>query len=161
MSFIPSISLPSNALSFAFKRRFSPSDKLRLELPLSVNFGICLGIVCAYWLWMQCYFVFASDICGNIFMGKQTSKRILGMPESQRVLFHAMSIFIEVFSEPVFVFICSYWYNLDSDYWSAVYKHTYDKDFKFKAGYDSEVRLGWASLWVSSSICLTLLLSIS
>ncbi|XVE58314.1 hypothetical protein DITRI_Ditri04bG0160500 [Diplodiscus trichospermus] len=70
MTFIPSISLPSNALSFAFKRRFSPSDKL------------------------------------------------------------------------------SYWYNLDSNYWSAVYKHTYDKDFKFKAGYDSEVRLGWASLWV-------------
>ncbi|KAF8402423.1 hypothetical protein HHK36_013378 [Tetracentron sinense] len=28
MSFIPSISLPSNALSFAFKRRFGPSDKL-------------------------------------------------------------------------------------------------------------------------------------
>ncbi|XWS50303.1 hypothetical protein CRYUN_Cryun12cG0076700 [Craigia yunnanensis] len=70
MSFIPSISLPSNALSFAFKRRVSPSDKL------------------------------------------------------------------------------SYWYNLDSNYWSAVYKHTYDEDFKFKAGYDSEVRLGWASLWV-------------
>ncbi|XWS61375.1 hypothetical protein CRYUN_Cryun07bG0120900 [Craigia yunnanensis] len=70
MSFIPSILLPSNALSFAFKRRFSPSDKL------------------------------------------------------------------------------SYWYNLDSNYWSAVYKHTYDKDFKFKAGYDSEVRLGWASIWV-------------
>ncbi|GAV67151.1 hypothetical protein CFOL_v3_10660 [Cephalotus follicularis] len=70
MSFIPSISLPSNALSFAFKRRFSPSDKL------------------------------------------------------------------------------SYWYNIDSKYWSAVYKHTYAKDYKFKAGYDSEVRLGWASLWV-------------
>ncbi|KAK2641613.1 hypothetical protein Ddye_023376 [Dipteronia dyeriana] len=70
MSFIPSISLPSNAVSFAFKRRFSPSDKL------------------------------------------------------------------------------SYWYNLDSDNWSAVYKRTYGKDFKFKAGYDSEVRLGWASLWV-------------
>ncbi|XVF10126.1 hypothetical protein REPUB_Repub07fG0156100 [Reevesia pubescens] len=70
MSFIPSISLPSNAVSFAFKRRFSPSDKL------------------------------------------------------------------------------SYWYNLDSNYWSTVYKHTYDKDFKFKAGYDSAVRLGWASLWV-------------
>ncbi|TYH98744.1 hypothetical protein ES332_A11G018600v1 [Gossypium tomentosum] len=70
LSFIPSISLPSNAVSFAFKRRFSPSDKL------------------------------------------------------------------------------SYWYNFDSNCWSAVYKHTYDKDFKFKAGYDSEVRLGWASLWV-------------
>ncbi|XP_022738538.1 outer envelope pore protein 37, chloroplastic-like isoform X2 [Durio zibethinus] len=70
MSFIPSILLPSNAVSFAFKRRFSPSDKL------------------------------------------------------------------------------SYWYNLDSNYWSAVYKHTYEKDLKFKAGYDSEVRLGWASLWV-------------
>lgn len=32
MSFIPSISLPSNALSFAFKRRFGPSDKLRLVI---------------------------------------------------------------------------------------------------------------------------------
>lgn len=46
--------------------------------------------------------------------------------------------------------MCSYWYNLDSNYWSVVYKHTYDKDLKFKAGYDSEVRLCWASLWVSS-----------
>ncbi|GLT89334.1 hypothetical protein SLE2022_073200 [Rubroshorea leprosula] len=70
LSFIPSISLPSNALSFAFKRRFSPSDKL------------------------------------------------------------------------------SYWYNFDSNNWSAVFKHTYGKDYKFKAGYDSEVGLGWASLWV-------------
>ncbi|KDP29555.1 hypothetical protein JCGZ_19268 [Jatropha curcas] len=70
LSFIPSISLPSNALSFAFKRRFSPNNKL------------------------------------------------------------------------------SYWYNLDSNNWSAVYKHTYGKDYKFKAGYDSDVRLGWASLWV-------------
>lgn len=29
-----------------------------------------------------------------------------------------------------------------------MYKHTVGKDFKFKAGYDSEVRLGWASIWV-------------
>ncbi|XP_059291810.1 outer envelope pore protein 37, chloroplastic [Lycium ferocissimum] len=70
MTFIPSISLPSNAMSFAFKRRFGPSDKL------------------------------------------------------------------------------SYWYNLDTNYWSTVYKHNIGNDFKFKAGYDSEVRLGWASLWV-------------
>ncbi|KAF5950444.1 hypothetical protein HYC85_012437 [Camellia sinensis] len=28
MAFIPNLSLPSNALSFAFKRRFGPSDKL-------------------------------------------------------------------------------------------------------------------------------------
>ncbi|XP_064956161.1 outer envelope pore protein 37, chloroplastic-like isoform X1 [Musa acuminata AAA Group] len=70
MSFIPSISLPSNALSLAFKRRFSPSDKL------------------------------------------------------------------------------SYWYHFDSSQWSMVYKHTVGKDLKFKAGYDSAVRLGWASLWV-------------
>ncbi|KAM1046373.1 hypothetical protein ACFX13_026459 [Malus domestica] len=70
MSLIPALCLPSNALSFAFKRRFGPSDKL------------------------------------------------------------------------------SYWYNFDSNYWSAVYKHTYGKDLKLKAGYDSEVRLGWASLWV-------------
>ncbi|KAG6727284.1 hypothetical protein I3842_02G122400 [Carya illinoinensis] len=74
MSFIPSISLPSNALSFAFKRRFGPSDKL------------------------------------------------------------------------------SYLYNFDSNFWSAVYKHTYGKDLKFKAGYDSEVRLGWASLWVGDEV---------
>uniref|UniRef100_A0A2P2LE74 Uncharacterized protein n=1 Tax=Rhizophora mucronata TaxID=61149 RepID=A0A2P2LE74_RHIMU len=70
VALIPSILLPSNALSFAFKRRINPSNKL------------------------------------------------------------------------------SYWYNFDSNNWSAVYKHTYGKDFKFKAGYDSEVRLGWASLWV-------------
>ncbi|KAL8151326.1 hypothetical protein V2J09_021134 [Rumex salicifolius] len=70
MSFVPSVSLPSNALSLAFKRRFGPSDKL------------------------------------------------------------------------------SYWYNFDSNYWSTVYKHTVGKEYKFKAGYDSEVRLGWASLWV-------------
>ncbi|XP_022880526.1 outer envelope pore protein 37, chloroplastic-like [Olea europaea var. sylvestris] len=42
----------------------------------------------------------------------------------------------------------SYWYCFDSNNWSAVYKHTAGKDYKFKAGYDSEVRLGWASLWV-------------
>ncbi|XP_022863747.1 outer envelope pore protein 37, chloroplastic-like [Olea europaea var. sylvestris] len=70
LTFIPSISLPSNALSCAFKRRCSPSDKL------------------------------------------------------------------------------SYWYYFDSNNWSAVYKHTVGKDYKFKAGYDSDVRLGWASLWV-------------
>ncbi|CAH1449128.1 unnamed protein product [Lactuca virosa] len=63
-TFIPSISLPSNALSFSFKRRFSPSDKL------------------------------------------------------------------------------SYLYNFDTNYWSAVYKHTVGKEYKVKAGYDSEVRLG-------------------
>ncbi|XP_071706976.1 outer envelope pore protein 37, chloroplastic [Rutidosis leptorrhynchoides] len=69
-TFIPSISLPSNALSFAFKRRFGPSDKL------------------------------------------------------------------------------SYLYNFDTSYWSAVYKHTVGKEYKVKAGYDSEVRLGWASMWI-------------
>ncbi|CAK9182273.1 unnamed protein product [Ilex paraguariensis] len=69
MAFIPHISLPSNSLSFAFKRQFGPSDKL------------------------------------------------------------------------------SYWYNFESSNWSAVYKHTVGKEFKLKAGYDSEVRLGWASLW--------------
>ncbi|KAM7488502.1 hypothetical protein LguiB_025986 [Lonicera macranthoides] len=70
MTIIPSISLPSNVLSLAFKRRFGPSDKL------------------------------------------------------------------------------SYLYNFDSNDWSAVYKHTVGKDYKLKAGYDSQVRLGWASLWV-------------
>ncbi|XP_051116086.1 outer envelope pore protein 37, chloroplastic [Andrographis paniculata] len=70
MTFIPSLSLPSNALSCVFKRRFSSSDKL------------------------------------------------------------------------------SYSYYFDTDNWNAVYKHTVGKDYKFKAGYDSEVRLGWASIWV-------------
>ncbi|KAK3433976.1 hypothetical protein EUGRSUZ_D01249 [Eucalyptus grandis] len=42
----------------------------------------------------------------------------------------------------------SYWYNFDTEYWSAVYEQTYGKDFKFKAGYDSEVRQGWESLRV-------------
>jgi hypothetical protein len=43
MSFIPSISLPSNAFSFAFKRQFGPSDKLRLEvLPLSLHTSLHL-----------------------------------------------------------------------------------------------------------------------
>ncbi|XP_057781253.1 outer envelope pore protein 37, chloroplastic [Salvia miltiorrhiza] len=69
LTFVPSISLPSNVFSCAFKRRFTPSDKL------------------------------------------------------------------------------SYWYHFDSNNWSAVYKHTVGKDYKLKAGYDSEVRLGWASIW--------------
>ncbi|KMZ71084.1 Outer envelope pore protein 37, chloroplastic [Zostera marina] len=42
----------------------------------------------------------------------------------------------------------SYCYNFNSGIWSAVYKHTVGKDLKFKTGYDSEVRLGWASFWV-------------
>ena len=46
----------------------------------------------------------------------------------------------------------SYWYNFDTNYWSTAYKHTVGEDYKFKAGYDSEVRLGWASLWVNFSI---------
>ncbi|XP_075477808.1 outer envelope pore protein 37, chloroplastic isoform X1 [Primulina tabacum] len=41
----------------------------------------------------------------------------------------------------------SYLYFFDSNNWSVVYKHTVGKDYKFKAGYDSEPRLGWASLW--------------
>ncbi|GFZ10632.1 chloroplast outer envelope protein 37 [Actinidia rufa] len=90
MVFIPSISLPSNALSFAFKRRFGPSDKLRTML---------------------------NPLC----QGKP------GGPQDP---------------------CTSYLYNFDSNYWSTVYKHTVGKDYKFKVGYDSEVRLGWASIWV-------------
>ncbi|CAN6339991.1 unnamed protein product [Urochloa humidicola] len=41
ISFIPSISLPSNSLSFAFKRQLTPSDKLRLEMLAEVQRG-CL-----------------------------------------------------------------------------------------------------------------------
>ncbi|KAG0504020.1 hypothetical protein HPP92_004092 [Vanilla planifolia] len=72
LSFIPSVNLPSNSLSVAFKRRFNPSDKL------------------------------------------------------------------------------SYWYHFDSNVWSTVYKHTISKELKVKAGYDSKVRLLWASLWVGA-----------
>lgn len=42
----------------------------------------------------------------------------------------------------------SYLYNFDSAAWSAVYKHQPREDFKIKAGYDSDVRIGWASAWV-------------
>ncbi|EPS60188.1 hypothetical protein M569_14616, partial [Genlisea aurea] len=73
LTFIPSMSLPSNALSFAFKRSFTPSDKL------------------------------------------------------------------------------SYWYDVETERWTAVYKRKVGKDFKFKIGYDSDVRLSWASVWVSIS----------
>ncbi|MFQ6632786.1 hypothetical protein Gotur_012122, partial [Gossypium turneri] len=115
LSFIPSISLPSNAVSFAFKRRFSPSDKLRLEQLLLVS------------------------LC-------QISKSLLELKVHTGYQYYCMRHrAIPAISN---LFICSYWYNFDSNCWSAVYKHTYDKDFKFKAGYDSEVRLGWASLWV-------------
>lgn len=37
---------------------------------------------------------------------------------------------------------------MDSNQWSAVYKHSKGADYTFKAGYDSEVKLGWASVWV-------------
>ncbi|CAM0945296.1 unnamed protein product [Alopecurus aequalis] len=69
ITLIPSVSLPSNAVSLDFKRRFGASDKL------------------------------------------------------------------------------SYHFNFDTDDWNAVYKHTIGKSYKLKAGYDSEVRVGWASIW--------------
>jgi len=69
ISFIPSISLPSNSLSFAFKRQLTPSDKL------------------------------------------------------------------------------SYWYNFDTNYWGVIYKHKENKHLKWKAGYESDNRLGYASLY--------------
>ncbi|XP_062202282.1 outer envelope pore protein 37, chloroplastic-like [Phragmites australis] len=73
ISFIPSISLPSNSVSFAFKRQLTPSDKL------------------------------------------------------------------------------SYWYHFDTNYWGAVYKHRADKHLKWKAGYESNNRLGRASVWVGDA----------
>lgn len=42
----------------------------------------------------------------------------------------------------------SYFYDFNSTAWSAVYKHQPIDDFKVKVGYDSKVRLGWASAWV-------------
>ncbi|KAK1628132.1 hypothetical protein QYE76_002447 [Lolium multiflorum] len=73
LSFIPSLTLPSNALSFAFKRQLTPSDKF------------------------------------------------------------------------------SYRYNFDTNYWSAVYKGKASKHVKWKAGYESDERLGWASLWIGDA----------
>ncbi|XP_057855305.2 outer envelope pore protein 37, chloroplastic [Cryptomeria japonica] len=70
MTLIPSINLPSKDLTFAFKRRFNPLNKL------------------------------------------------------------------------------SYLYNFNSAAWSAVYKHKPNDAFKIKVGYDSHVRVGWASAWV-------------
>jgi len=49
LSFIPSISLPSNAASFAFKRRFSPSDKLRLVASLCPLYSLF------WWKHLICY----------------------------------------------------------------------------------------------------------
>ncbi|THG12744.1 hypothetical protein TEA_006692 [Camellia sinensis var. sinensis] len=92
MAFIPNLSLPSNALSFAFKRRFGPSDKLR-------------------------------------------GAQLQGWAFKMQTYHRGRTAYL-------------YWYNFDSNYWSTVYKHTVGKDYKFKVGYDSEVRLGWASLWV-------------
>ncbi|KAK4387876.1 Outer envelope pore protein 37, chloroplastic [Sesamum angolense] len=102
MTLVPSISLPSNALSCAFKRRFS----------------------------------------------LQTSSEI------SKVNFKALVIIYKPFEMPFslsctkFLSMSSYLYNFDTNNWSAVYKHTVGKEYKFKAGYDAEVRLGWASLWV-------------
>lgn len=48
-------------------------------------------------------------------------------------------------------FFVSYLYKFDTNHWSAVYKHKVGNDYKLKAGYDNETRLGWASLWVSFS----------
>lgn len=47
MAFIPSISLPSNAISMGFKRRFGPSDKLRWGLSLSLS----TSLVHLYGIW--------------------------------------------------------------------------------------------------------------
>lgn len=50
---------------------------------------------------------------------------------------------------PLMGYVVSYLYKFDTNNWSAVYKHTVGNDYKFKGGYDAEVRLGWISLWVS------------
>ncbi|KAG0628419.1 hypothetical protein M758_1G025300 [Ceratodon purpureus] len=42
----------------------------------------------------------------------------------------------------------SYFQNLETSTWTAVYKYKPVDDFKVKLGYDSEVRLCWASFWL-------------
>ncbi|CAM8977993.1 unnamed protein product [Rhodiola kirilowii] len=43
----------------------------------------------------------------------------------------------------------SYFYTLDSNQWGAVYKHSGGADYTLIAGYDSEAKLGWASIWLA------------
>ncbi|KAL6905890.1 hypothetical protein ACP4OV_003491 [Aristida adscensionis] len=107
ISFIPSISLPSNSLSFAFKRQLTPSDKLSFSVVASDSGhrGAYGGLNVAY---MSC-----------------TLAILLIIPTT-----------------------ASYWYNLDTNYWSTVYKRKASKHVKWKAGYESDNRLGWASLWL-------------
>jgi len=45
----------------------------------------------------------------------------------------------------------SYWYNFDTNYWGVIYKHKENKHLKWKAGYESDNRLGYASLWVGDA----------
>ncbi|KAL9674327.1 hypothetical protein QQ045_030599 [Rhodiola kirilowii] len=42
----------------------------------------------------------------------------------------------------------SYFYTLDSNQWGAVYKHSGGADYTLISGYDSEAKLGWASIWL-------------
>lgn len=97
---------------------------------------------------------FFSSICNSLLM--QFARVLYGFfppPSNQLSLwFYKFSFLIICFNDYMF----SYWYNFDANNWSAVYKHTYGKDLKFKAGYDSEVRLGWASLWVGAPLFLCL-----
>lgn len=57
-------------------------------------------------------------------------------------------MFMSYLNELTELFVASYWYNFDTNYWSAIYKHKANKHLKWKAGYESDNRLGWASLWV-------------
>ncbi|KAJ7571671.1 hypothetical protein O6H91_01G171600 [Diphasiastrum complanatum] len=42
----------------------------------------------------------------------------------------------------------SYFYNFNTEAWSAVYELKPSENFKVKLGYDSEVGVSWASAWV-------------
>jgi len=61
-------------------------------------------------------------------------------------------MFMSYLNELTELFVASYWYNFDTNYWSAIYKHKANKHLKWKAGYESDNRLGWASLWVRCSL---------
>jgi hypothetical protein len=64
---------------------------------------------------------------------------------------HASVYASEAYDSFFILVIDSYWYDFATNYWGAVYKHKADKHLKWKAGYESDNRIGWASLWVRHS----------
>ncbi|ONM32586.1 Outer envelope pore protein 37 chloroplastic [Zea mays] len=130
VSFIPSISLPSNSLSFAFKRQLTPLDKLRQQNKIQHNSGILVSVPNSRRQYLH-----------------PNGVLLLFITDDNLVEMMFMSYLIELPK----LLVSSYWYNFDTNYWGAIYKHKAHKHLKWKAGYESDNRLGWASLWVGDA----------